>query len=151
MRWTRALRALGARLARRRGGWRSSWTRWRGVGLTEGVATARGWRRWRRPWLGRARGRSWRGEGVSGRFRGERETDPWRHLARGAARRRAGAWRTPRSPSGTCLPAWPASSSLARCWAGPAGGLASGPAVAPGRVFPFFFYFLFYLIILQLC
>src|SRR5512141_1622732 len=70
-----------------------------------------------------------RGGGVRGGFGGERETDPRRHLARGAARRRAGAWRTPRSPSGTCLPAWPASSSLERCWAGPAGGLASGPAV----------------------
>ena len=35
-----------------------------------------------------------------------------------------------------CLPG--RSSSLERCWAGPAGGLASGPAVAPGRVFPFF-------------
>ena len=46
--------------------------------------------------------------------------------ASGAARRRAGAWRTPRSPSGTCLPAWPASSSLERRWAGPAGGPGAG-------------------------
>ena len=30
------------------------------------------------------------------------------------------------SPSSTCLPAWPASSSLARCWAGPAGGPGAG-------------------------
>ena len=46
--------------------------------------------------------------------------------ASGAARRRAGAWRALRSPSGTCLPAWPASSSLERCWAGPAGGPGAG-------------------------
>ena len=53
---------------------------------------------------GSARGRSWRGEGVFGGFRGEREADPRRHRARGAARRRAGAWRALWSPSGTCLP-----------------------------------------------
>ena len=75
---------------------------------------------------GSARGRSWRGEGVSGGFGGAREADPRRHRGRGVARRRAGAWRTLRSPSGTCLPAWPASSSLERCWAGPAGGPGAG-------------------------
>ena len=63
VRWTRATRAHGARLARRRGGWRSSWTRQHGVGLTEGVATARGWRRWRRPWRGT------RETGVGGEWR----------------------------------------------------------------------------------
>ena len=63
--------------------------------------------------------------GVWG-FGGEREGDPRRHRARGAARRRAGAWRALRSPSGTCLPAWPASSSLERRWAGPAGGPGAG-------------------------
>ena len=77
-------------------------------------------------WGGGARGRSWRGEGVSGGFGGAREADPRRHRARGAARRRAGAWRALRSPSGTCLPAWPASSSLERCWAGPAGVPGAG-------------------------
>ena len=66
------------------------------------------------------------GEGVSGGFGGAREADPRRHRARGAARRRAGAWRALRSPSGTCLPAWPASSSLERRWAGPAGGPGAG-------------------------
>ena len=50
--------------------------------------------------------------------------------AREAARRRAGAWRALRSPSGTCLPAWPASSSLERRWAGPAGGPGAGRQVS---------------------
>ena len=63
--------------------------------------------------------------GVWG-FGEAREADPRRHRARGAARRRAGAWRALRSPSGTCLPAWPASSSLERRWAGPAGGPGAG-------------------------
>ena len=63
--------------------------------------------------------------GVRG-SEGAREAGPRRHRARGAARRRAGAWRALRSPSGTCLPAWPASSSLERCWAGPAGGPGAG-------------------------
>ena len=44
----------------------------------------------------------------------------------GEAGRRPAAWRALRSPSGTCLPAWPASSSLERRWAGPAGGPEAG-------------------------
>ena len=44
----------------------------------------------------------------------------------GEAGRRPAAWRTLRPPSGTCLPAWPASSSLERRWAGPAGGPGAG-------------------------
>ena len=40
------------------------------------------------------RGATWSSSRPSGR----REVE---------AGRRAGAWRTPRSPSGTCLPAWP--------------------------------------------
>ena len=44
----------------------------------------------------------------------------------GGAGRQPAAWRALRSPSGTCLPAWPASSSLERRWAGPAGGPGAG-------------------------
>ena len=55
----------------------------------------------------------------------------------GEAGRRPAAWRTLRPPSGTCLPAWPASSSLARRWAGPAGGPVSRRQVR----FPLFFCF----------
>ncbi len=132
----RGKRALGARLARWRGGRRSSWTRRHGVGLTEGVATARGWRRWRRPWRGSARER-----GVGGEWRcpgGSRRGMEFIHPATrrgGEAGRRPAAWRTLRSPSGTCLPAWPASSSLERRWAGPAGGPGAGRQVS-------FFHFL---------
>ena len=61
----------------------------------------------------------------------------------GEARRRAGAWH----PCGArrrapCLPAWPASSSLARRWAGPAGGPGCRRQVSPS--FLFFFLFLFF-------
>ena len=97
-------------------------------GGEHGYDKARRW--WRRSWQGSARGRSWRGEGVSRGFGGERGSDPRRHRARGAARWRAGAWRALRSPSGTCLPAWPASSSLERHWAGPAGGPGAGRQVS---------------------
>ena len=44
------------------------------------------------------------------------------------------------SPSSTCLPAWPASSSLARCWAGPAGRPGAGRQVS----FCYFSCFLFF-------
>ena len=64
----------------------------------------------------------------------------------GEAGRRPAAWRMLRSPSGTCLPAWPASSSLARRWAGPAGGQGAGRQVS----FLLFLVFCF-LISLQLC
>ena len=60
--------------------------------------------------------------------------------AREAARRRAAAWHALRSPSGTCLPAWPASSSLERRWAGPAGGPGAGRQVS----FSIFFCFMFF-------
>ena len=75
-----------------------------------------------------------------GGFGGAREADPRRHRARGAARRRAGAWRALRSPSGTCLPAWPASSSLERRWAGPAGGPGAGRQVSFSISFCFLFF-----------
>ena len=88
-----------------------------GRGYGEGVtAMASAWR-------GNARER-----GVGGEWRcpgGSRLDVEFIHPATrrgGEAGRRPAAWRTLRPPSGTCLPAWPASSSLARCWAGPAGG-----------------------------
>ena len=41
----------------------------------------------------------------------------------GEARRRAAAWRAARSPSSTCLPAWPSQAARwSGSWAGPAGG-----------------------------
>ena len=58
----------------------------------------------------------------------------------GEAGRRPAAWRTLRPPSGTCLPAWPASSSLVRCWAGPAGGPGAGRQVS-FSIFPVFCFF----------
>ena len=64
----------------------------------------------------------------------------------GEAGRRPAAWRMLRPPSGTCLPAWPASSSLAWRWAGPAGGPGAGRQVS-FLLFPVSVFF----IPLQLC
>ena len=73
-----------------------------------------------------------RERGVGGEWRcpgGSRRGVEFIHPAPrrgGEAGRRPAAWRALRSPSGTCLPAWPASSSLERHWARPAGGPGAG-------------------------
>ena len=136
------MRAHGARVARRSGRRRSSWTPRDGARAAGRAATTMERRRWRRPWLGSARGRSWRGEGASGGFGGERGVDPHRYPGEWsgeAANRCVAPMRC--SPSSTCLPAWPASSSLARRWAGPAGGPGCRRQVSPSFLFFFFFYF----------
>ena len=143
MRWSRALRALGARLLDE---------------VDSGGAPGHGETAWRRR---RARLRRWCGDGGVGHGGGVRgggageerrctrgswerggaiHVVTWRGERRGGEQVRGARRGRRRAPA--CLPG--RSSSLERCWAGPAGGLASGPAVAPGRVFPFFlFLFLF--------
>ena len=117
----RGTRALGARLARRRGGRRSSWTRRHGARTMESATTATVRLRWRRPWCGRARERG-RGRVRCPRGRGsDVELVQASRRREEEAGRRAAAWRALVPPSSTCLPAWRRQAARwSGCWAGPA-------------------------------
>ena len=131
-----------------------------GLGLLEGEegsgAPGHGGTAWgrRRAWLQRGRGGDGVGHGGGARERGV--GGEWRcptgsrrcveliHPAPrrgGGAGRQPAAWRALRSLSGTCLLGWPASSSLERRWAGPAGGPGAGRQVSLFHFFCFLFFF----------
>ena len=135
-------RALGARPVRSSRGRRRRWTPRRSSGTTVDAASTTVRTRQRRPWRGESGGEELgEGGGVCG-FEEDvegRTIPPGRRG--GEARRRAAAWHAARSPSSTCLPAWP---SQAARWSGSWAGPAGGPGGAPGKFsLSLFSYFLF--------
>ena len=117
-------RALGARPVRSSRGRRRRWTPRRSSGTTVDVASTTVRSRRRRPWRGESGGEEL---GGGGGVCGVEEDVEGRTIPPGQrggeARRRAAAWRAARSPSSTCLPAWPSQAARwSGSWAGPAGG-----------------------------
>ena len=137
-------RALGARPVRSSRGRRRRGTTRRSSGTTVDVVSTTVRSRRRRPWRGESGGEELGGGGGVWGVEGDvdvRSMPPERRG--GEAGRRAAAWRAVRSPSSTCLPAWPSQAARwSGSWAGPAGG-PGGRQVSVLSLSLFYFLFCF--------